>query len=107
MQRIKVIVSALILLISPFLSAYQSYAINSSIVIGQIVAGTTNPSAPTQEFISLYNNSGVDVDITNWCVTNKSSAAFACVTAAANIKIYVHPHSYVKIASQSFVAANP
>jgi Lamin Tail Domain len=107
MQRFKVFVSSCLLLISPFLPVYQSYAVSTSMVISQIVAGTTNPSAPTQEFVSLYNNSDVDVNITNWCITNKSSATFACVTAPANVKVYVHARSYVKIASQSFATANP
>jgi hypothetical protein len=107
MQKFKLYVSICLLLFSLFAPSYQASATSSSLVIYQVLAGTANPSMPTQEFVSLYNNSDVDVDITGWCLTNKSAAAFACVTAGQNVKVYVHARSYAMVASQSFATAIP
>ena len=32
------------------------------------------------EYVALHNNSALEVDITNWCITNKSAVSFACFT---------------------------
>lgn len=105
MHKIKLFVSVCLLLLAPFAQSYQAHASSSSIVISQVLAG--NASAATQEYVSLYNNSDIDVDITGWCLTNKSATSFACVSAAANVKVYVHARAYVKIASASFASAAP
>lgn len=81
-----------------------SYAAPSTtIVISQVYAGITNGA--TQEFVSLYNNSAGDVNVTGWCVTNKASVTFACVPSAINVAIFIRAHSYMTISSDSFSTA--
>lgn len=82
-----------------------SYATPSTtIVISQVFAGITNGA--TQEFVSLYNNSTTDVNVTSWCVTNKTSATFACVPNATNVAIFIRAHSYMTISSDSFATSH-
>lgn len=37
------------------------------------------------EYVVLHNNSGVEADVTNWCITNKSAVLFACFTPTVNV----------------------
>lgn len=90
--------------------AAPSHAASTTLVIAQIQAGASSaePVAPTQEFISVYNNSTQDVDVTGWCLANKSSVNFACVAPSiAGQKLYISSHQYMIIASDSFVTHHP
>jgi hypothetical protein len=55
-----------------------THASSASIVISSVRAGSV--SSATEEGVAVYNNSSLDVTITNWCVTNKSHIKFACFT---------------------------
>jgi hypothetical protein len=63
-----------------------------------------------EELIVMHNNSAVEVDITNWCVMNKSSVLFACFTVQASSEGEVHlivpPYQSATIASFEYVAAH-
>ncbi len=50
------------------------------ILIAQIQVGATGNSS--DEYISIYNNGDQAVDITGWCLRNKSSKDFVCLNQA-------------------------
>lgn len=80
-------------------------AANSSIVITQVQAGgiSSETAAATKEFISIYNNTLQDVDVSNWCITNKTDVTIVCLTPeAANIALYLPSYSYATISSDNF-----
>ena len=85
-----------------------AHAASSTVVIAQIQAGavSTETAAATQEFISLYNNSTQDIDVTGWCLMNsKTSLAFACVApTTGGQRLFLASHTYMVIASDSFAA---
>lgn len=53
-----------------------------TVVITHIQAGAVG--AATQEFVVIHNNSSDEVDITGWCLRNKTDTPFACFSDAAN-----------------------
>lgn len=80
---------------------------NDPVVISQIYAGSSSGGdvAPTQEFISIYNNGVNDVDISNWCISNKTMFKFACfVPSGVNETLHLPSHKYSTIMSDSFMA---
>lgn len=81
------------------------HAASSTLVIAQIQAGaiSTEVAAPTQEFISIYNNSNQDVDVTGWCLTNKTGVNFACMTPTmTGQRLFLTSHHYMIVASDAF-----
>ncbi len=71
------------------------------VIISHIMAGESG--AATSEVIALYNNGLQDVDLTGYCLKNKSAIQFACVTANPNVKIYIKARDYLTIASSTYV----
>jgi len=82
----------------------QVYAISADMVIAQVQAGSLDgEGAATQEFVSIYNNSGHEVDISNWCLANKNNISFACFTpSTANETLHLPSYRYATISSDSF-----
>ncbi len=68
------------------------------VLITQIRAGSTE--SPLDEFIVIHNNSSVDVDMTGWCLQNKSLVLFSCFESIIPNEIWFLPaYSQVTIAS--------
>jgi len=86
------------------LQTFPANALGGHVLIAQVQAGSSaGDGASTQEFISIYNNSTESVDITDWCVGNKSNVLFACFTSPdANTALMLTSHTYALIASDSF-----
>lgn len=81
-------------------------AASATMLIVQVQAGVSGGA--TQEFITLYNNSLVEADISDWCLRQKTDVAFACFySGSASELTIVPPHSYAVIASSSFAATLP
>jgi hypothetical protein len=77
---------------------------SSTIVISHIIAGETN--ATNSEFVGLYNNSSVDINVTGYCLKNKTPAQIACIQAEPNTKVFIRAHNYLTIASTTFAASH-
>ncbi|HEY8992856.1 MAG TPA: lamin tail domain-containing protein [Candidatus Microsaccharimonas sp.] len=77
------VVSVVVLLASAYvpLVGQRAYATSANVLITEIQAGAIG--AATQEFIVIYNNSPDEVDISGWCLTNKSNATIVCFSAPA------------------------
>ncbi|MBC7459321.1 lamin tail domain-containing protein [Candidatus Saccharibacteria bacterium] len=99
------LVSVVVLLSSAYGDSPPSYAASASVVLTHIQAGGSG--AATQEFISFYNMSPADVDISGWCLTNKANLVFACVTVATGSSRYLPAYSRSIIASTSYAALFP
>ena len=75
-------------------------------LITQVQAGVSGGA--TKEFITLYNPSTFEVDISDWCVRQKTDVAFACFySGSASEVTIVPPYSYAVIASASFAETMP
>jgi hypothetical protein len=79
-----------------------TYAASADIVITQIQAGGVGVAF--EEIVVLYNNSLDDVNISDWCVTNKSNIAFACFDHDASEKVVLPANSFATIASHNLAA---
>ncbi len=90
--------------------SYSSFAVGPHLVISQVQAGAASAvaeNASTQEFISVYNNSNQPVDITDWCITNKSLATFVCFNSNQNnVQLILPGYSYTTISSDTFNVQN-
>jgi len=96
------VMSVVVLLASAYVS--PTYATSADIMITQIQAGGIG--APTQELVIIYNNSGSDVDISNWCLKNKSNVTFACFfTFTPNTAIVLPAYHYATIGSNAMSVA--
>jgi hypothetical protein len=98
------VVSVVVLLSSAYVGP-PTYAASAGIMITQIQAGAVG--AATQEFIVIYNNSPDDLDITNWCLTNKNDAKIACFNTGTIRGIYLPPYAHATAVSNSLAATMP
>ena len=96
------LVSVVVLLSSACVFS-PAHAASATVVISRIQAG--GAGAATQEFVSIYNNSSTEIDISNWCLTNKTNIVFACFTAGPNQLRYLPAHSYAVAGSTALVTA--
>jgi hypothetical protein len=79
--------------------AYVSptYAASAHIVLTQIQAGGIGSAL--EEMVVLYNNSPEEVNISDWCLRNKSNVSFACFSHADTHEVYLPGYSYATVAS--------
>jgi hypothetical protein len=78
--------------------APPAHAASANLVLTQVQAGGVG--AATQELVVIYNNSPDEVNITDWCVKNKSGVAFACFTTGIATKARFLPgYSFATISS--------
>ncbi len=83
--------------------AHGEASVPGSVVIVQIQAGAV--SAATQEFIAIYNNSNIRINISDWCITNKktSNNFVTCFdNRPENINFLLPSHEYALISSNNF-----
>jgi len=79
-----------------------THASSASIIITNVRAGS--PTSAAEEGVVLYNNSSFEVNVTNWCLTNKSVVKFACFTPASQYEISSIPaYSYATLVSTKAV----
>lgn len=86
-------------------------AVSQNVVISQVQVGglysESNPKAASQEFLSFFNNSNKDVDISNWCISNKTPTLFICFLPKAENEAFILPsYSYATISSENFSIQN-
>ncbi|MCA9330930.1 lamin tail domain-containing protein [Candidatus Saccharibacteria bacterium] len=88
------------------LLSHQAAASPSGILVAQVMP---NGSTATQEYVSIYNTSDSDIDITGWCVKyNGSSSKPGCITAPdTQTRLYLAARAYTTFASTDFLLANP
>jgi hypothetical protein len=101
------------ILVTSIIVGQNAGAASSDIMIYQVQAGgesntitngfVTVPA--TREFISIYNNTDQEVDITDWCLLNKSDKPIVCFNPPAlNIFFHMPSYSYVTISSDNFAS---
>lgn len=96
------------------LATAVSVSASAGVVISQIQAGAPSATgASSQELVTIYNNSADPIDITNWCITNKSNTgtpfvAIGCFAPEfTNEKMLLAGKSHAVIASSMFVLEHP
>ncbi len=78
-----------------------------SVIISHIQA--SGALGAKDEYVVLHNNSGVEVNITNWCVVNKYAVLFACFASAASVvteQYYLPAYGNAVIASSDHAYVN-
>lgn len=82
----------------------STHAASTSVVITHIQAGGVGVAS--QELVILYNNSMLEVDITDWCLKNKANVAFACFgTELTHQTLALPPYSYATAATPAMATA--
>lgn len=102
MKLLRVFISGLLVL-SQFIIMFDvpvAAAMPGGLVISNVISGESSSS--NSEFVAIYNNAQTDIAVDGYCLRNKSSVAFTCVTAEQNTKVYVKSHGYLTIASTAF-----
>lgn len=73
----------------------------SSVIITHIQAA--GPSGAKDEMVAIYNNTPNQINISNWCLKNRSNITFVCYTPPNNLTRYYLPaYAYVVVASESY-----
>jgi hypothetical protein len=85
-------------------------AISSNVVISQIQLG--NAASAKNEFVEIYNNNSVDIEITNWCLSYLSSSLspreMACfVPENDSTHILLPGHSFALAVSNEISMSEP
>lgn len=95
-------------LITLFFSA-QANAVSQNLMIAQVQAGATSgqSAAASQEFITVYNNGAHEVNVTDWCVTNKEKIIGCLTPKVSNQTFYLPAHAYMVFASDNFLLYHP
>jgi len=97
------VVSVVVLLSSAYvpLMTHRAYATSAIVLITRIQAGGVG--AATQEFIVIYNNSPEEVEISGWCLTNKTNAPIACFNPPSSGQaMYLPPYKHAVVVSSAF-----
>src|SRR3990167_6669433 len=97
MSLLKMLVAAIIVL-QGLLFVSPVSANSSGVVIYQVFAGVVSPS---REFVALYNNTDDEVDITGWCLTNKSNVKLGCFDVPLGDEVVIGPRQFTVAASES------
>jgi hypothetical protein len=80
-----------------------THASSASIVITNIRAGSQLSAA--DEGVVLYNNTSVEIDVTNWCLSNKLQVKFACFIPSSAYKTLSIPgYGYATLVSNKVIA---
>lgn len=103
------IIAALLLCIILTVSAVPISAQDNQlkdVVITQVQTG--GASSASQEYVSIYNNTDVDVDITNWCLRyNGSNTKPGCIVSTdTETRLMLKARSYTTFASNEFVTVH-
>lgn len=69
-----------------FLGLQQASAVNQNIVISQVQTRSLRGGTAYEELVEIYNNSDVDVDVTNWCLNYGSAGSLAVTKELACLK---------------------
>lgn len=107
-NQINISILVLLALLVPTLNVK---AANGEVVISQLQTGAA--SSASQEYISIFNNSDLPVDITNWCVVYASysdvtQTQLGCLTAPnLNTKLFLPARSNLVLATSEFLNAQP
>jgi hypothetical protein len=77
----------------------------SNILIAQVAP---NGEGATHEYVSIYNNSDADIDLTGWCLTyNGSMSKPGCIVAPdESTRMMLAARTHTTFASTAFVAAH-
>lgn len=75
----------------------------NSVIFTHIQAASTETAR--DELVAIYNNGDEVVDITNWCIRNKSFKNVACFTPLddPDLHYYLPPYSRAVVASEPFM----
>lgn len=69
------------------------------------------PGGAKEELVILHNNSATAVDITDWCLVNKTGVAFACFADTTYIgydtQFTLLPYQSVTVGSQEYISHQP
>ena len=83
MRRLYVLVLVTAIMIVCNVTA-QSVGASSGVVISQVQTRSLREDRASEELIELYNNSDIDIDITNWSLNYGSSGSIAVTRQLAN-----------------------
>lgn len=73
---------------------------SQNIVISHVITGESSSSS--SEFVAIYNNADIDIDVSHFCLKNKSFVTVACVIPDTNAQVYIRSHGYLTFASTIF-----
>lgn len=84
-------------------------AVSADILITKVQAGGASglTKAAMQEYIEIFNSSANEIDVTDWCLINKSSVEFICFNPPSPTISYILPAlGTMTVASDIFVSQN-
>lgn len=95
-------ISAIIIMTCIFSCKTHALTSAQKVLITGIQAGAVGGA--TQEFVTIYNNSADEIDVSGWCLTNKNNVSFGCLSTAIGYVRYLPAYSYATIVSASYAS---
>ena len=110
MAKLRLLVGVLVFICSVASSA-PTHASSSSVVVSQLQTGGAGSGTASLEFVELYNNASVAVNVSNWCVKYSSASDLTTTTLAClappdqQTELFIEPQGYVTLASTAYESA--
>lgn len=96
-----------IALVVIFLGAQKSvpvYALNESVVISRIQVAGAATGTSAEEYVSLYNNTSQDINVTGWCLTSNLSKISCFTTLDTRTELYISAYSSILVMNPTLEA---
>lgn len=108
MKSIRYFICCFVVVVAPLVSFFSAEAISPHVVISQLQLAGYGTGTASQEFVELYNNSSLDVDVTGWCLSYTSSSGsttseLVCIAGSDPAsKVWLKAKSYIVFVSGEY-----
>ncbi len=108
MKNIRNFICCFTIVVSPFVSFFEAEAVSPHVVISQVQLAGFGSGTAGQEFVELYNNSSIDVDVTGWCLSYTSSSGsttsgLVCIAGSDSLsRVWMKARSHVVFVSVDY-----
>lgn len=105
LQKLKIVLASFLLFCSLWPSLPAANAQSSNVVFSELQTGGLAPGTAAQEFIEIYNNSALEVNITGWKIVYSTSTD-GSPKDVANFTGVIKPNSYILLVSPTYPVPN-
>ena len=111
MYKLYIFVVLVIVMTTSILTTQPLYAVSQNLVISQVQTNSLDGGSALEELVEIYNNSDVDVNITDWCVKygsagsttpSKTLVCFKHTQPVTGNYVFLPARSYIVLVSNTF-----
>lgn len=107
MYKLYAFVVFIVTVVVSVLTAQPLYAASHNLVISQVQIGSLNGGLALEELVEIYNNSDVDINITDWCIKYGTAGSITPNISKPNLVCFKHNEpmvgNYVFLPARSYL----